>query len=517
VADVPVATSLPQTDLNEDIRGETAADVSDYQGLSQGVSHMTLDSFHPPGYSYGNNSSIYGDNSSVNIAGVNADSANAAYTSLDAPYSEPNGVTYSQFNAHAENPKPHTSGFDKALNLPSTMAHHAYSYCQPALAQDVSSGSYAESGVIMNTESTYYGRESYSVTDNTEIGSGISDPLGRLNARYPLVAFGFGGRLITMFPQQVQRFNNYSGSSASKIAPGMLNVQSLNRFIPAEHGVHNAALAAMVPLVTGDVSHSGLDKRREAAIATVNSLLNDAEFGSSLSAEEYALYSVVIAVLRAADQPDFHQHSFDEAVKAIRPLISDRSNTTDEWAQGAITHGSAADMKQLEHMLLDGKRSDAISFSRERGLWAHALIVASCTGKKDWQAIVSAYVESALGSHFASLGLQYRLFAGLGGDSFAEVQNSNGFITAAEIGATSQKADMPKMDVSDAVADWARLLSMTLANRTAGDQAAILRLGDQLREHGQIIPAHICYVVTMLGRDIFQKSDGNRPRAVLLG
>ncbi|KAJ1869471.1 hypothetical protein LPJ55_005331 [Coemansia sp. RSA 990] len=521
VAEAPVATSLPQSDLNEGIQKETPADMADYQGLSQGISQMALGSSYPSGYAYGSNTTALSDDSLVNATNASAVSVNAAYRPSEHQYPEPNGMAseleYSQAITHAEASNAYASGFGEASSLQSTMTQHAYSYYQPSASQGVDSGSYNESGVSMTAESTYYGHDPYSVANGAEIGSGISDPLGRLSATYPLVAFGFGGRLVTMFPQQVQRFNNYSGSSASKVAPGMLSVYSLNRFIPIEHGAHNAALAAMVPLVTGDVSRSGLEKRREAAIATVNSLLNDAEFGKSLSAEEHALYNVVIAVLRAADQPEFHQHSFDEAVKAIRPLFSERPNTATERTQGAIAHGSAADIQQLERMLLDGKRSDAISFSRERGLWAHALIIASCTGKKDWQDVVSAYVKSALDSEFASLGMQYRLFAGLGGDSLAEAQGANSFITAAEIGATSHRTDNPRTDVSDTVADWARLLSMTLANRTPGDQAAILRLGDQLREHGQVIPAHICYVVTMLAREIFQRDDGSRPRAVLLG
>ncbi|KAJ2448161.1 hypothetical protein EV183_005574, partial [Coemansia sp. RSA 2336] len=522
VAEAPVATSFPQSDLNEGIWKEDTVDMSDYQGLSQGISQMALDSSYSSDYAYGSNTAALGDNSLVSVADANAESANAMYTPSEHPYSEANGMVseqgYLQANSHAYASDAYASGFGEASSLPSTMAQHAYSYPQPSASQTVASGSYAESGVSMTAESMYYGQEPYSVANGADIGSGLSDPLGRLSARYPLVAFGFGGRLVTMFPQQVQRFNNYSGSSASKIAPGMLSVYSLNRFIQTEHGAHNAALAAMVPLVTGDMTRSGLEKRREAAIATVNSLLKDTEFGKSLSAEENALYNVVIAVLRAADQPEFHQHSFDEAVKAIRPLINERPNTTTiERTQGAIAHGSAADIKQLERMLLDGKRSDAISFSREKDLWAHALIIASCTGKKDWQDVVSAYVENALSSEFASLGMQYRLFAGLGGESLAEAQDTGGFITAAEIGATGREADVPKADASDAVADWARLLSMALANRTSGDQAAILRLGDQLREHGQVIPAHICYVATMLAREIFQRDDGRRPRAVLLG
>ncbi|KAJ2233062.1 hypothetical protein GGI13_008817, partial [Coemansia sp. RSA 455] len=35
-----------------------------------------------------------------------------------------------------------------------------------------------------------------------QLGAGVHDPLGRLSACRPVVSFGFGGRLVTMFPRQ---------------------------------------------------------------------------------------------------------------------------------------------------------------------------------------------------------------------------------------------------------------------------------------------------------------------------
>ncbi|KAJ2734655.1 hypothetical protein H4R23_002369 [Coemansia sp. Cherry 401B] len=240
---------------------------------------------------------------------------------------------------------------------------------------------YPEGG---DTEQPYDEREA-SVAEHN-----VVDPLGRLGARRPIVAFGFGGRLVTMFPRQVQRFNDYGGGGALKIAPGMLEVQQLSGFIPPEHA-------------------------------------------------ERALYGVVIAVLRAADQPEFQKRSLDEAIEAIRPLFGERqplSEGEDVPEQlTPIVHGAATDLRGIEDFLLSGKRVEAIELARQRGMWAHALIIASCTGKAEWQAAVAAYTEHVLGNDFATLGAQYRLFAGLGGEAFTNPQMpaNNNFVTAAEI------------------------------------------------------------------------------------
>ncbi|KAJ2792327.1 vesicle coat component, partial [Coemansia helicoidea] len=189
-----------------------------------------------------------------------------------------------------------------------------------------------------------------------------------------------------MFPQQVQRFNNNHGDGALKVVPGMLHVHQLSDCIAQEHCL---SLLAPMPLLTGDTTRAALEKRRDTAIACVKALLDTAAFAGSLSPEERALFDVVVALLRAVDQPDFQSRSLDGAVEALRALFAPRqSSRADEGAAVPISHGSGEDLQDLESLLLAGKRSEAIDAACQRGMWAHALIVASCTGKKDWQSVV---------------------------------------------------------------------------------------------------------------------------------
>ncbi|KAJ2553673.1 hypothetical protein EV175_002860 [Coemansia sp. RSA 1933] len=109
----------------------------------------------------------------------------------------------------------------------------AYSTVSQAATPQYASG--FNSGVTSNRPSTeipYYGREPSVASHATGSHDGISDPLGRLNACYPIVAFGFGGKFASMFPKNVQRLNMYDSGKASRVAPGILSVQKLAKVIP---------------------------------------------------------------------------------------------------------------------------------------------------------------------------------------------------------------------------------------------------------------------------------------------
>ncbi|KAJ2782450.1 hypothetical protein H4R18_002256 [Coemansia javaensis] len=364
-------------------------------------------------------------------------------------------------------------------------------------------------------------------------GNGVSDPLGRLDSSRPIVAFGFGGSLVTMFPQQVQRFNHYGSDGALKIAPGMLCVRRIADCIPLEHCAQGLPPLASTPLLTGDTARSTLEKHRDTAIACAKAFLDSPSSAHALGPVERALYGVAVAVLRAADQPDLQSQPLHEAIDAIRPLLAQRQQPgpqeqTMQQATVPISHGSAQDVAEVEAMLLAGKRSEAIDAACRRGMWAHALIVASCTGKKDWQAIVSAYTASVLSGGFDALGAQYRLFSGMGGHAFDDPQAlrqaaaDSTFVTAADIDSPGTRGGPPlghpDPGAGGAISDWARTLALALANRSPNDQAAILGLGDRLRESGQTGAAHICYVLTLQGKGLFvPESDEATPRAILLG
>ncbi|KAJ1822583.1 hypothetical protein LPJ60_001976, partial [Coemansia sp. RSA 2675] len=364
-----------------------------------------------------------------------------------------------------------------------------------------------------------------------QLGAGVHDPLGRLNACRPVVSFGFGGRLVTMFPRQVQRFNMYDSGKALKVAAGTLQVSQLADLIPADHLAHST------PLLTGETSRAALLKRRDLAVACAKTWATSTLQAGLLSQEERVLCDVLVAILCAFGSTDAPQLEYSAALEALQPLFGKGPRTVSSERQPDVTqpisHGSKDQLDGLEALLLRGKRIDAIDMACSQGLWTHALIIASCTGKQHWQSVVSAYTSSILQSGHPTLGIQYRMFSGLGAEALDEpraryaseqLANSDGeFVTAADIGDTKARVNghdehLGGSSDDHATADWVRVLSLILANRTPGDQAAILKLGDRLRDSGQVLAAHICYVLTLQSKDVFvPESLDAQPRAILLG
>ncbi|KAJ1950661.1 hypothetical protein FBU59_000572 [Linderina macrospora] len=357
----------------------------------------------------------------------------------------------------------------------------------------------------------------------------LQDPLGRLHGQRPIMSFGFGGQLFTMFPRQVQRFNMYgngSGGSASKLAPGMVRCQLLSEHIAPELSAQNESAIFSSPLLAGETARAALLKRRDVAVACAKAWVDHAK--DSMSDEEAALYNAVVAVLESFSPADTAMPELTHAVNALTPLFAQTQtelSATAESATAPLTHGSPADLQELEELLLAGRREDAVALACRQGMWAHALIIASCTGKGLWQSVVSAYTEGVLHDRASPLGLQYRLFSGLGAqaidpprpfdkrDASAAVE----FVTAADmrgsdIGANAQNPSAAQPD--SALQDWAKTLALVLANRTPGDHSAILQLGDKLRQDRRILPAHICYALALHAKDVFLSDPA---RAVLLG
>ncbi|KAJ2846216.1 hypothetical protein J3B02_004467, partial [Coemansia erecta] len=207
-----------------------------------------------------------------------------------------------------------------------------------------------------------------------------------------------------------------------------------------------------------------------------------------------------------------------------------------------ITHGTSHQLEEIEAQLLLGNRKGAVDTACNQGLWTHALIIASCTGKELWQAVVSAYTKEVLDDNFASLGIQYRMFSGVGAGALDEPQAfgqkvhgdpaRDQFITAASIGAgvaagqdISASDQLPtddsnaKLNLCDKVTqDWVKTARFMLANRTPGDQDALMALGDRLKSEDRVVEAHICYSLTQKSKDLFMpESADSQPRVILLG
>ncbi|PIA13983.1 hypothetical protein COEREDRAFT_103766 [Coemansia reversa NRRL 1564] len=312
--------------------------------------------------------------------------------------------------------------------------------------------------------------DGYSTPDSMAGKQAAATALRRDGARIPVVAFGVGGRMVTMHPRMVTRFGA-DGSETQRVVPGLLQVRTLVGVLAEK----DAALPGL-PILTGDTARAEVLQQRDAAVDWASALA-EAPAVRALGAEEQALARVVVAVLRMAGERDAQGRALNKAVDALRPLFAEmpRVDALDTCVEPGGLH-------ELEELLLAGRRDDAVSAASARGQWGHALAIASGAGREAFAAVVAAFAAALHDGH-AALGAQYGLFSGRGAAA-----------------------------VTAGFGDWARTLALALANRTPGDAAAMVRLGDGLHTTPPAA-AHACYVPA-LQRGVFE---GAAPRVVLLG
>ncbi|KAJ2333691.1 hypothetical protein GGH92_008538, partial [Coemansia sp. RSA 2673] len=290
---------------------------------------------------------------------------------------EPSGNAANR-DAFNEVPVPSTRGGSEALHseIPFAMAmtahemhagavgdmnQHSYrtvsSLSGPAIPQPLAMFDMQSHSERTSTDISFYDRDrdtatatATMATDNVDFeqhaGAGIYDSLGRLNACRPVVSFGIGGRL-----------------------------------------------------------------RRDVAVACAKSWMASMQSAGLLGEEERVLCDVLVALLGSLGLADSSNNEFSAALNALQPLIVDRiQDVNDERSADEmppISHGSREQLQELEALLLKGKRTDAIDLARRQGLWTHALIIASCTGKQHWQSVVSSFACSVLHGGHPALGIQY--------------------------------------------------------------------------------------------------------------
>jgi len=219
----------------------------------------------------------------------------------------------------------------------------------------------------------------------------------------------------------------------------------------------------------------------------------------------------------------------------------------------------AGALRQMQWLLLRGRRSEACNVAVEHHLWAHALLLSSYLGADAYKRVISQFAMrscregSPMESLYLLLSLQpHLLFRSVrlpqehqqavlfqqhqqslqGGGAAGASASAAAAGTAAAGAATGIQAlsnggmPLPLPRAADGsvryassesrpevIRNWRRTVAVALANRVPGDKAIILQLGDTLWSvYGQVCAAQFCYLVAeqQLGSDL-------QSRLVLIG
>ncbi|GAA5893562.1 uncharacterized protein JCM6883_003560 [Sporobolomyces salmoneus] len=407
-------------------------------------------------------------------------------------------------------------------------------------------------------QQTYDPYSAHQPAEGSQQGLEVAD-LGLDRRTAPLVSFGFGGRILLVFPDGGNRVN--SSSAFDPANPYSIGAPGTTASDPST--VHIRKLADILPPSTeapfpgpifldGGKANSG--KKRKEALAWLGKRISELEdevkhaFSQPFATSERAptdpqgkgetrlLLFKLVKVFIENEGKLVGTPAVDEAVRAIlQPASAESSDpsslpTADQLAAAAsnpsssetsapfVTYGvSSSDLDEMSSLLLRGERREAVRFALDHKMWAHAFIIASCVDTDCWKDVTVEFLRSELtpsqtnpngggGQGREALRVAYSMFAGLGAESIEQFLpprslSSQGqqpqLLPPAPIG-TSQpnrfdsQAQLPQSTLES----WRDTVGMIVANRTAGDSAALTALGDALASNGWIEASHVCYLLS---------------------
>lgn len=389
------------------------------------------------------------------------------------------------------------TGFQGSESMPPS---HTYQSVPGLTYQSQTEHNLADKSSFLSNTHGFFQAHSISggVIDGTRSSSG--------RPSHALVAFGFGGKLVTMKaprlgtsePLVLQDLNQLVLNAEKRGQnDGFSYFSALNR-----HGLSG-------PLVGHGVTSKDLLKWVDEQIE--NCETEDSHGTSSeglrvlwgvlkIACLHYGkLRSMAGSTGQVEDGPE---------VALGRLLMAAKSQT--RWNQGSSAsldalhsvptgHQLQAAADEVRSRLMDGKRKEALQLAQQGQLWGLALVLAWQLGEKVYADTVlqMAQQQFSPGSPLRTLLL---LFAGQTTELF-KIQS-----LPLSAGPFSSAISNPQDSAGGMLKDWLGNLSIIAANPTKGDEQVITHLGDSLwKDQGEVAGAHTCYLVAETSFELFSK------------
>ncbi|KAA1138065.1 hypothetical protein PGTUg99_027564 [Puccinia graminis f. sp. tritici] len=277
----------------------------------------------------------------------------------------------------------------------------------------------------------------------------MEDPMSeRLKARVPVASFGFGGKLITVFP------TSQGGAINAGQAPGYEDPYGSGGMFPtgADSGttVTLQQLSEVIPssdlqsfpgpLFMDGGNKSNLGKKRKEVVGWLEAKLDESEkelvfiqstlVGRSLNQDESNDAKVenlqdkimllkLLKLLVENEGKLSGTSKVDEAVRLVlqsmdsQPVAVEATSVlsslspSDSNPQDIITtyHTRSSHLDSIQALLSNGDRQKAIQVAVEQRMWPHALIIANSLGSDVWRETVKEFVRFEMGDgDLSSLG-----------------------------------------------------------------------------------------------------------------
>ncbi|CAA7056166.1 unnamed protein product [Microthlaspi erraticum] len=355
----------------------------------------------------------------------------------------------------------------------------------------------------------------------------FSPSTGRSPDRRPphaLVSFGFGGKLIVMkdsdgsvqnlsFGSQGTRGSSIFVLNLAEVISGNSSYSSLGEDSSGyfrcldQHPLPG-------PLVGGNVGSKDLHKWLDERILNCESSHMDFARGKLLKMllSLLKLSCQYYGKLRSPFGTDAAQKETDSAEAAVAKLFAFAKK--DGFQNGGYAPFSQClqqlppesqmqvTASEVQNLLASGRKMEALQCAQEGHLWGPALIIAAQLGDQFYADTVKQMALRQLvpGSPLRTLCL---LVAGQPAEVFSNGSTSE--ISFPGSGRVPQH--QPEFGSSSMLDNWEENLGIITANRTADDELVITHLGDCMwKERGEIIAAHICYLIADKNFDPYSDS-----------
>ncbi|KAM7208783.1 COPII coat assembly protein sec-16, variant 1 [Naviculisporaceae sp. PSN 640] len=358
-----------------------------------------------------------------------------------------------------------------------------------------------------------------------------NDPLQRWRGA-PLISWGVGGTIVTMFPKEVPRYGVHQTTPMVLRSPGEVKVKNAKDIQPLEERL------AKFP---GPLK--GKSKKKEV-IAWLNSGIEGLEQGlptglhahqQSSHDDKRAVERVLLwKILRLFVEHDGVLEGNPTVEKAVRdvllpdadksagaPLYINAANTAGLNGLGsAVTQSDAVDstvVEQIHLHLQNGDAEKAIWTAVDKRLWGHALLLANALAPALYKQVSQEFVKKEVnlpGQNNESLAALYAVLSGNHEESIDELvpysaRTGHQLVSAnAAYGSTK--------DALEGLDKWRETLGLILSNRSVEDARAIHSLGTLLSGYGRAEAAHICFLFART-QNAFGGLDDPTSSFVLLG
>ena len=333
------------------------------------------------------------------------------------------------------------------------------------------------------------------------------DPLCRWRG-CPVLAWGFGGTIVTSFPKEVPLYGPGQRYPSLRCSPGAVKTRTLKDTLPLEEHVARFPGPLRGKSKKKDVL-AWLASRRGQLGVMINSQRHMVAPTTGQKWDEHTLLLKLLSLLVEHDGSLVGLPKVETAVQEVlrnyqpgaTPNVQPRSASmaTPQVvgpSQSSIAPATdPAAIETVKRLLLSGEKERAVWHAVDNRMWGHAMLISSAVMPAIWKQVVREFVRNdvrQISQDTESLAAVYQIFAGNNEEFIDELVPSSARAGLQFISKTSDAA-LAKTGV-EGLDKWIETLTLVLSNRSAEDLWALKQMGHLLLFYGRTDAAHICFM-----------------------